>query len=271
MSTSIQFASGLYKALQRGIPFSQLLLPSSPYLALCGDVATTDCKTSIEFLRWCSDNYEKVWWIPGWFEMGGYNAGERFMIHQLDALYRLVRQNDLLNIYIGNKTEIELENMMVYSTPLYMVPPNKTYCSELYNYSQRVLTYTHVMSGLPVQAPIGTVQLENIYKSEYNWILKKAELHKLQGETKPIVVLSGSMTHLLGSVYSPNNIYRLDKKTPIALNLHGADFRSGNLSNVSGYAEDNVWYGVNDYRYHNYDPMRVVQVHLRKERRDEMK
>jgi hypothetical protein len=265
MAPSIQFASGLYKAIRTGVKYNNLLVPNAPYLALCGDVATTECKKSLDFLSWCSQNYEQVIWIPGWYEMGGYKGKPRLMIEQLDQMYRFVRSHDLLNIVIGNKTELCTKDMLILATPLFLLTPSIFCNSEIQEYSEKVVTY-NANKELQLQiSPITFQDLEGIYRSEYDWILKKSYYHKLHKNNMPIVVISGSMTHLLGCEPQMNfpGIYNIIQDSPICLNLHGADFRNDDGGNTSGYAEDNVWYGVNDYRYINYDPHKSVGVQKR--------
>ncbi len=268
MAPSIQFASGLYKAIRTGVKYNNLLAPNAPYLALCGDVATTECEKSIDFLTWCSQNYEQVIWIPGWYEMGGYKGKNRLIIEQLDQMYRFVRSHDLLNIVIGNKTELCTKDMLILATPLFFLTPSPCWNTTIYDYSQRVMTYRPNKNLGIDQVPIHFQDLDPIYRSEYDWILKKAYYHKLHKNNMPIVVISGSMTHLLGCEPQMNfpGIYNIIQDSPICLNLHGADFRNDDGGNTSGYAEDNVWYGVNDYRYINYDPRKSVSAQKREMR-----
>jgi hypothetical protein len=260
MTPSIQFASGLYKAIRNGVKYSDLIIPNAPYLALCGDITTSDSQRGLNFLSWCNHNFEKVIWIPGWYEMGGYKGSPRLMIEQLDSLYRFVRSNDLLNIVIGNKTEINEKDVLILATPLYLLNPSPLCNPELYSASQKVVQ-PNVYTDLKIRIePVSFQELEKIYRSEYDWVLKKAYYHKLHGNNTPIVVVSGSMTHLLGCDPEPHapGFYKIIKDSPICLNIHGADFSSCDGGNTTGYAEDNVWYGVNDYRYMNYDPHKTV-------------
>lgn len=262
MAPSIQFASGLYKAIRNGVKYSNLIVPNAPYLALCGDITSTDSKHGLNFLSWCHHNFEQIIWIPGWYEMGGYKGAPRLMIDQLDSLYRFVRSNDLTNIVIGNKTEMTLNNFLILATPMFLLSPSPLCNQELHGISQKVVHHRLNNESKIQIAPITFQELEQIYRSEYDWILKKAYYHKLHGNNMPIVVVSGAMTHLLGCDPTPNapGFYKVIKDSPICINIHGADFGSCDGGNVTGYAEDNVWYGVNDYRYINYDPYKTVGI-----------
>jgi predicted MPP superfamily phosphohydrolase len=45
--------------------FERILKPSAPYLALCGDIGYPDSKIYEDFLKYCSDNFEAVFYIAG--------------------------------------------------------------------------------------------------------------------------------------------------------------------------------------------------------------
>lgn len=60
----VQYASKLFVDKVR-CKFTDILIPSAPILALCGDIGNTSQQRTCEFIQWASKRWDKVLWIPG--------------------------------------------------------------------------------------------------------------------------------------------------------------------------------------------------------------
>ncbi len=61
----IQLASDLHLEKNSNIPFDQLIKPSAPWLALCGDIGYCEQEIYQNFIKWVSTKFEKVFVIAG--------------------------------------------------------------------------------------------------------------------------------------------------------------------------------------------------------------
>ena len=69
----VQYASKLFVD-KVTCKFTDILVPSSPILALCGDIGNTSHTRTREFIQWASRSWNKIIWIPGIEEWSSYNT-----------------------------------------------------------------------------------------------------------------------------------------------------------------------------------------------------
>lgn len=88
----IQYCSDLhiefYDKKNKGrICMTQFLNPSAPYLALCGDIGNPSRPAYREFLRQCSEAFERVFIIPGNHEYYNFDqkGGALYSMHEKNA------------------------------------------------------------------------------------------------------------------------------------------------------------------------------------------
>lgn len=68
MSVKIQYLSDIHLETHHNTSkdlFQKILKPSAPYLALCGDIGYPGAQLYEPFLKYCSDNFEHVFYIAG--------------------------------------------------------------------------------------------------------------------------------------------------------------------------------------------------------------
>jgi hypothetical protein len=68
MTTKIQYLSDIHLETHHDTSdaiFKKILKPSAPYLALCGDIGYPGAQLYESFLKYCSENFEHVFYIAG--------------------------------------------------------------------------------------------------------------------------------------------------------------------------------------------------------------
>lgn len=60
----VQYASKLFVD-KVSCKFTDMLMPSAPILALCGDIGNTSQQRTREFIQWASRQWDRIIWIPG--------------------------------------------------------------------------------------------------------------------------------------------------------------------------------------------------------------
>jgi hypothetical protein len=59
--------------------FKRILKPAAPYLALCGDIGYPDCPLYEPFLKYCSENFEHVFYVAGNHEFYNNNKAIKYL------------------------------------------------------------------------------------------------------------------------------------------------------------------------------------------------
>ena len=116
-----QIVSDLHLEFMEEIQFSDLLIPSAPYLALVGDIGYPSHNNYRNFISYCSKHYDKVFVITGNHEYYDKNL----TMVEVDALV-----NDICsqfeNVYFLNNTEHILDNnTVVLGTTLWSYIPRR--------------------------------------------------------------------------------------------------------------------------------------------------
>ena len=115
----IQYASNLFVHQNHTLKQSQYLLKTSvcPNLALLGNIGNPRSQKTKDFIRWCSDNWEQVYCVPGPTELmhedrlNGLFTHFPKNVHILDQSEKLVNQDLLLigcPLWSGWADEIEM-------------------------------------------------------------------------------------------------------------------------------------------------------------------
>lgn len=87
-SISFQIASCLQLELRSNFSFPDLIKPVAPILCLAGDIASPYSKITNEFVKWASNQWEHVLWVPGYHELAPIKNG--FMTTMNDAHIKLL-------------------------------------------------------------------------------------------------------------------------------------------------------------------------------------
>lgn len=106
----IQYCSDLHLELWQKTTFDETIIPSAPYLVLCGDIAQLHCVNLRPFLEYVSERWKYVFWIPGNSEMWETSTNEEVSLHKMRELcspYRnikiLYKSSFLLNDIRSNE------------------------------------------------------------------------------------------------------------------------------------------------------------------------
>jgi hypothetical protein len=247
--SKIQYASGLFHALQKKKNYHDFLLPSAKYLALCGNNVSLDCEKSKKFLHYVNHYFDRVWLIPSWTEIGHYKGEKSLFTNQLDNLYTFLHEKGLKNIMVGNKTEDCPPKFLVYSSPMILQTPISAY-QHSYKCYKRTLDYTQ--DGLK---PIQDIRLQRIYLSEYDTHASIIDKYKTLYPTLPIVSICSEYNYMLGIKridYEDENMYMIYPNSNLIINFHGMHYGKGFQQNGIVTHEDNVSYAMNDYQLENY-------------------
>jgi len=105
----IQYASNLAVHAKTLKESKKLLDPIAPQLALLGDIGQADCSKTMDFIKWCSDTYEWVYWVPGYTEL----AGQRTWFQQSDTIQADIQKAGLKNVLFGSKRDVYLSSPRV--------------------------------------------------------------------------------------------------------------------------------------------------------------
>lgn len=108
----IQFASDLHlefhdKNQSGSIPYGMFLKPVADYLALCGDIGIPEKPALTSFLKWCSDHFRAVFWIPGNHEFYIYKNPQPLSIpEKLSLCEEIARQ--FPNVHFLHRRSVEI-------------------------------------------------------------------------------------------------------------------------------------------------------------------
>ncbi len=248
-SSKIQYASGLFHALQKTKHYHDFLLPSAKYLALCGNNVSLHCNESKRFLHYVNHYFDRVWLVPSWTEIGHYKGEKSLFTNQLDNLYKFLQEHKLHNIVMGNKQDDQLKSFLVYSSPMILQTPVQAY-KHAYECYKRTFDYNK--DGLK---PIQNLRLQTIYASEYAAHAYIIDKFKTLEPTMPIVSISSEYNYMLGIkklAYDGSGFYMMYPNSNLIVNFHGMHYGKGFQQNGVIKQKDNVSYAINDYQLENY-------------------
>jgi hypothetical protein len=128
MSIVIQYASDIHLETRR--EFKDILTPEPgvPYLALCGDIGRLSVKKLlIAFLKYTSDNWEHVWYVPGNHELYIRRSDKCTSAHEVLAELRIICEQ-FPNVHFLHRDvyDVPNTNVRVIGTTMWShVPENK--------------------------------------------------------------------------------------------------------------------------------------------------
>ena len=223
----IQYASNLHVYKRPLAENQKLLNPVAPNLALLGDIGQADCKRTTDFLRWCADTYEQVYWVPGYTELANE---KRAWFYQLDAIQEIIYKNNIKNIVFGNKRDIHLTSPSVQicmATLMYPERPFngiKTYCQK------------EGISSLTAE------EVSNCLSGEMDWLLSRTAR-----STTPVVWLTYCSPFRTITPYNSGAILNHPKLLASLVGYHQLPI------SMSGKLPGHPWVGINMNGYYNYN------------------
>jgi len=223
----LQYASNLHVYKQSLGESCKLLNPVAPNLALLGDIGRADCKRTTEFLKWCSDNYETTYWVPGHSELA---SEKRPWFYQLDAIQEMIHKNNIKNIVFGNKRDIHLSRPSVQLCMASLFYPErpfhgiKTYCQK---------------KGIVDTTP---EDVSTCLGGEMDWLLSRTAR-----STSPVVWLTYCSPFRTITPYNSGAILNHPKLLASLVGYHQLPI------SMSGKIPGHPWVGINMYGYYNYN------------------
>jgi hypothetical protein len=172
--TKIQYVSGILKSIINGTSIDELIKPAAPYIALCGNCFnTTNKNATVPALKWLSENYETVFWIPGHAEVSSAPV-----TRSLQSMYSIVQRENLQNIHIGNRLSKGYDGFHVIATSLPL--PVR----------QNTINMAHEN-----KMPYTVVDLYKVQKADYYWIIQEiVQFHRFNlTDTKLLVLTDGQL------------------------------------------------------------------------------
>lgn len=226
----IQYASRLNVHLLSFKEAKKLLNPVAPVLALLGDIGQVNCKKTVDFLKWCEDSYDKIYWVPGYTELSSREGHIRPWFYQSDMIQSMIHREGLTKTVFGSEHSIYLNapNIQILMSTLWS---EHTTPKDLLTYSEE--------SGTEVMTKEDIYELN---KNTMDWLLfKTAKSHS------PLVWLT------YGPVISTSSLVLPTFAHPkILAILNGNNSNSLPLS-VSGKLPGFPWYGINNAGHSNYN------------------
>lgn len=115
----IQYLSDIHLELDPRDKFESLLIPSAPYLALCGDIGNPFEEIYTSFLQWCSERFEQVFIIAGNHEF--YSTRKKRLTIDLITEQIITVCNSIAKITFLNNDKIYIptENTYILGTTLW--------------------------------------------------------------------------------------------------------------------------------------------------------
>ena len=214
---AIQYLSGLCLGRSpRTRPWTSVLIPKAPKLALLGDIGSPTAPDTIAFLDWTMEQYEEVLWVPGNEELtttGSWSSS-------IDALWALQKRYSRLTM--GFK----------YTRPLYKGPRSH----QLISTSLWCIHPTH--SNLVT--PSRRISIDRALNEE-EWVQKMVRCN--QSVSTPILLCTyGPLLYSVESSKVP--IILLNAWNPQQINVTG--YLSSNLwisqndARYSGFRKDAI-------------------------------
>ena len=199
----------------------QLLKPVAPNLALLGDIGLPNCKKTSEFFAWCNDQYENVYWVPGFLEMAD-QEGKKTWIERIDECDESIRGLRNVRICLKYKTTIKEPHFQLLLSPIWQFTEDPIYTYTRYGPKQM----THEDFAV-------------LRNSDMNWLLHSGARHSL-----PVAWMTYSQP-FTGLFNYPKLLCSISGTSDYIKNT--SRFRgqtmwtSINMGGYSGYLNDAVW------------------------------
>jgi len=215
----LQYASNLNVHKISVVEARKLLKPVAPTLALLGDIGLPNCKKTSEFFEWCSSQYKKVYWVPGFLEMGD-PEGKHTWNERIDSCSELV--NPLENVRVCLKHDTILRN-----------PEFQLLLSPIWHSTDKPI-YTYTRHG-PRRMTFHDFDI--LTNSDMNWLLRTISRHPL-----PVAWMTYSSPGILNY---PKLLCSITGTSEFIKNTErfngNTRWSSTNMGGYSGYLNDAVW------------------------------
>ena len=164
----LQYASRLFINKMTTKEATEIIKPVAPELVLLGDIGKPDQKTR-SFMKWCDDNYEKVYWVPGYLELSSREKKHTWY----DQYSKCKDTIEGLNTILSSKLNVTYKNpnlQLLLTTRWHYEPSVSVYIDD--NYGTKIMDEEDYY---------------NMIYSDTKWLIKQTELSK-----NPVVWLTYS-------------------------------------------------------------------------------
>lgn len=190
----IQVASDLHlefftEKTERKKSWSDLIVPSAPVLVLAGDIcqATTPPKRArlVRFLSWCSENFEKVLYVPGNHEF--YNIHNAKYKHQmcsveetLEALSNVCER--FHNVILLHRKTVIIDNVCFIGATLWTALPTE----EARKTAKEIMNDFECIYQSPTER-LATAEYASMHLSDRVWIERQLQDPGFENMTKVVI------------------------------------------------------------------------------------
>jgi hypothetical protein len=201
MHQPIQYASKLFISRRQPTAcLSKIIKPSAPVLALCGDIGSPFCKRTVEFMKWCQTEFDKVLWVPGVEEWTTNPTGPYTMNEVPDAMQniapkKIIALNNSSWLWKNGKDEV-----LFLGTTLWG-PCRFIYSKESITFMYQNVKELHNLYYTPVGSntlqKFNHMQIETANKQAINWLKYQIDDSREEDKKRPIVILSYTTPSIL--------------------------------------------------------------------------
>jgi UDP-2,3-diacylglucosamine pyrophosphatase LpxH len=228
--------------------FFPKIKPQSDNLAICGDIGVPTNPICEDFLKYCSDNFKAIFFVPGNHDFDCGPVFNRDKVEKYEDIYKNICQK-FKNINYCNKTVINHENVLIAGTTLW----SKADLNYLKN--DNVFSETQILNTQKtVDEHLKHVAwLENIIKKNNNNNKKIIILSHFVPSYK---LIEEKYKKFNTSFYASNLEYLLESENDKThktnkTNVHA--WLCGHTHSISNTYHNGVYLGVNAYGYKGID------------------
>ncbi len=114
----LQYASNLFVDFQKQ-PFQSFLRPASGNLALLGNIGRPEHPKTYHFLKYCSKNWNNIFWIPGPHELTNPQGGRATYQEKTASAINLCNQFQNVRFLNSQEAVFRSSNVVLLGSPLW--------------------------------------------------------------------------------------------------------------------------------------------------------
>ena len=179
----MQFASNLNVHKNTFDNSIRQLNPCASSLALLGDIGLPFCEKTRDFMKWCDNTYEKVYWVPGYLELSDQTDKKCTWIDRYDMYNESINAWDLKNTKFCYKTNVVVD-----------APKVELLLTPIWYITDKHRLYTYNSNKTPVK--MERKDFKEIINSEMNWLLHSTTRSKM-----PVAWFSYASPFISGGIY----------------------------------------------------------------------
>lgn len=250
ISRTLQYVSDIHADVNGFFP---KIKPESHNLAICGDIGVPTNPICEDFLKYCSDNFKTIFFVPGNHDFDCGPTFDRDEVERHDVSYKKMCEK-FSNIHYCNKRLIEHEDILIAGLTLWS-KADLNYFKTNVTFSERQIANAHKT----VEEHLKHVKwLENVIKqneSEHN-----RKIIILSHFVPSLKLIEEKYKKFNTSFYASDLENLLESKTG-KTNVHA--WLCGHTHSVSNTQHNGVYLGVNAYGYKGVDinneyPPRII-------------